>query len=403
MKRHIALKMCLLLAMVILLPLEASADRVQGEKEHSTFNLVEIEKSRVLRKAAIYMDEAPLTVTAHKAKRSTGGLHDFYSEGDYWWPDPDNPEGPYLRRDGMTNPDNFVAHRRAMVRLSEIIGTLTSAYLITGESTYASHALEHLNAWFVDESTKMNPSLLYGQAIKGRHTGRSIGIIDTIHLAEVARGAKILGERGALPAQDFVKIKLWFTEYLDWLVTHPYGKRERNHPNNHGVCWSMQAAAFADLVGREAELSWIRKQFKTVFLAEMMAADGSFPRELARTKPYGYSLFVLDAMAGVAQIASSDTDNLWSYKLPDGRGLGKGLSFLYPYMEDKSSWPYQKDVLYWDEWPVQQPSLLFGGLNLERPDYLELWSRLDSDPQTPEVIRNLPLRHPLLWVDIDPL
>ena len=72
-------------------------------------------------------------------------------------------------------------------------------------------------------------------------------------------------------------------------------------------------------------------------------------------------------------------------------------------MEDKSSWPYQKDVLYWDEWPVQQPSLLFGGLNLDQPDYLELWSRLDSDPETPEVIRNLPLRHPLLWVDIDPL
>ena len=36
----------------------------------------------------------------------------------------------------------------------------------------------------------MNPSLLYGQAIQGRYKGRSIGIIDTLHLAEVARSAK---------------------------------------------------------------------------------------------------------------------------------------------------------------------------------------------------------------------
>jgi len=106
-------------------------------------------------------------------------------------------------------------------------------------------------------------------------------------------------------------------------------------------------------------------------------------------------------MAGVAQIASTERDSLWTYELPDGRGLRKGLSFLYPYMKDKSSWPYQKDVLYWDEWPVRHPSLLFAGLHFTQADYLELWKHLEPDPTTPEVIRNLPLRHPLLWVKID--
>jgi hypothetical protein len=363
------------------------------------FDLFEIERTRILGKGEAYLDAAPVTVTAFAAERSSGGPHDFYSEGDYWWPNPEDPEGPYVRRDGMTNPDNFVAHRRAMVRLSEIVGTLASAWLITGDSRYAWHALGHLQAWFVDEPTKMNPSLLYGQAIKGRMTGRSIGIIDTIHLAEVARGAKILGERGAIPARDFEAVKSWFSAYLDWLTTHPYGQRERIHPNNHGVCWSMQVAAFADLVGREDELAWIRNQFKTVYLQEMMAADGSFPAELARTKPYGYSLFVLDAMAGVAQITSTLEDDLWTYELPDGRGLRKGMSFLYPYMADKAAWPYAQDVLYWDEWPVRHPSLLFAGLRFGEAAYLDLWRRLDPDPGTPEVVRNLPLRHPLLWVN----
>ena len=365
-------------------------------------DLVKIEKPRILEKASVYLEEAPLTVTAFPAERSTGTLHDFYSEGDYWWPDPKNPDGPYVRRDGMSNPDNFVAHRRAMVRFSEITATLTSAYLISEDARYASHAREHLTAWFVDDSTRMNPSLLYGQAIEGKMTGRSIGIIDTIHLVEVARSAKILGENGALPPADYEAIKAWFSDYLGWLTSHPYGVREQHHPNNHGVCWSMQAAAFADLVGQTEILEWVRNQFKTVYLQEMMAPDGGFPAELGRTKPFGYSLFVLDAMATVAQIASTPEDNLWTYALPDGRGLARAMDFLFPYMEDKSSWPYPEDVLYWVDWPVRQPSLLFAGLQLERSDYLELWKRLEADPETPEVLRNLPVRHPLLWVDVFP-
>lgn len=370
-----------------------------AESALASFDLFEIERERILEKASAYLDEAPLTVTAQRAERSAGGLHDFYSEGDYWWPDPENPDGPYVRRDGISNPANFVAHRRAMVRLSEIVATLTSAWIITGEEAYASHANEHLLAWFVDPPTRMTPNLLYGQAIKGRVTGRSIGIIDTAHLVEVARSTEILGKRGALPTRDFERIKGWFSDYLDWLTTHPYGKQEQVHPNNHGVWWSMQVAAFSTLVGRETELEWIRNQFKTVYLPEMMAADGGFPAELQRTKPYGYSLFVLDGLAGVAQAASTEADDLWAYELPDGRGLRKGVSFLFPYIKDKSAWPYSEDVLYWEEWPARHAFLLFAGLAYSNPDYLQVWASLDADPTTAEVIRNLPLRHPLLWVD----
>jgi len=129
-----------------------------------------------------------------------------------------------------------------------------------------------------------------------------------------------------------------------------------------------------------------------------MAQDGSFPAELRRTKPYGYSLFVVDAMAGVAQIASTPQEDLWTFALPDGRGMRKALEFIYPYMQDKSKWPGKHDVLYWDAWPVRQPSLLFAGLKFHNLDYLKLWQGLKADPETPEVIRNVPLRHPLLWV-----
>ena len=152
-----------------------------------------LDAPRIISTADSYLKESPSTVTAFTCPRSPGGLHDFYSEGDYWWPDPAHPDGPYIQRDGMTNPDNFVDHRHAMIRMSMQVGTLVSAFRISGDSKYANHAIEHLHAWFVDEKTSMNPNLKYAQAVKGVATGRSIGIIDTIHLIEVARSVTVSG------------------------------------------------------------------------------------------------------------------------------------------------------------------------------------------------------------------
>jgi hypothetical protein len=79
--------------------------------------------------------------------------------------------------------------------------------------------------------------------------------------------------------------------------------------------------------------------------------------------------------------------------------MKQAMEFIFPYIEDKSKWPGKHDVLYWDEWPVRQPSLLMAGLHFNRPEYLQLWQKLKADPQTPEVLRNVPLRHPLLWAE----
>lgn len=361
-------------------------------------NLEAIEKPRIMKKALEYMLLQPETVTASIASRSKGTKHDFYSEGDYWWPNPEDLSGPYIRRDGQSNPENFIQHRLSMIRLSEIIGTLASAYLIKGDIQYVEHAAKHLNAWFVDKGTKMHPSLKYGQAIKGRHEGRSIGLIDTLHLVEVARGAKILMSSEHFPKESRKNIKNWFATYLDWMNTHPYGQKEREHPNNHGVCWSLQAAAFADLIGNRSQLEWVKTQFKEVYVKEMMDKKGGFPAELARTKPYGYSLFVLDAMAAIAQLTSDNQDDLWKFQTKDGRGMKLAMEFISPYIEDKTTWPLQPDVLYWHDWPVRHPSLIFASEAYDNVNYLNNWLGLEADPTTYEVLRNLPIRHPLLWM-----
>ena len=344
-------------------------------------------KKDILSEAQKNLSEKPVTVTSYQSERSAGGRHDFFSEGDYWWPDSSNPNGPYIQKDGLTNPDNFVAHRKAMIRFSKIVANQTSAYLITGKTIYAKQAINHIKAWFVDTNTIMNPSLLYAQAIKGKVTGRGIGIIDMIQLIEVAKSIQILEKTNLIPTDDRLKIHQWFTNYLNWVTTHPYGIDERNAKNNHGTCWIMQVSAFADLVKDKALLDYCKDRFLNVIIPNQMDERGAFPLELKRTKPYGYSLFNLDAVMTIAHIYKINTP-----------ALKKSIEFLYPYVQDKKNWPYPKDVMYWDEWPVATPFLLFGYIQYNEPNWLNTWKALSHFPTNEEVIRNLPIRNPLIWL-----
>src|SRR5262245_2805016 len=316
------------------------------------FDVAAFDRKRVLSAAEKYLGEKPVTITESTSERSAGGKHDFFSEGDYWWPDPKNPQGPYIQRDGMSNPGNFIDHRRLLMRLSLQVPALVAAWKLAGNQRYATHAATHLQAWFVDPDTRMNPSLQYAQAIQGRVTGRGTGIIDTIHFVEVARAIELL------PQMD--DVKTWFARYLAWMTTHPYGIEERDTKNNHATCWVMQVAAFARLTANAALMQFAQERFKTILVPTQIAADGSFPLEIARTKPYGYSLFNLDAMATICQIldgpanhlrqgsggreaghddpssargGSSAGDRLWTFELPDGRGMRKALGFMAPFIE----------------------------------------------------------------------
>ena len=355
-------------------------------------------KDMEIARAKAFLSSIPVTVTDSYCNRSAGGLHDYYSEGDYWWPNPQNPKGPYINKDGQSNPNNFSNHRHAMVRFSEIVSTLVSAWLLTGENVYADKSLEHLNAWFVDTTTMMNPNMLYSQAISGRVTGRSIGIIDAYHLVEVAQSVKLLGEKGVIPNEEFGKIKNWFSQFLKWMTTHKYGIKEMNAENNHGTCWLATVSAMASLTENKPMIEMCKNRFKKVLLPDQMNLNGSFPRELKRTKPYGYSLFNIDAFCNVAEILSTSEDNFWTFETSNGKSLKKGMEFIYPFIADKSKWQYKQDIYIWDKWPERQSSLLFAGLAYNNQQYIDTYLKLPANSTNPEVIRNLPVRHPVIWI-----
>ena len=148
----------------------------------------------------------------------------------------------------------------------------------------------------------------------------------------------------------------------------------------------------------EARLAECRRQFKELFVPKQMAADGSFPQELRRTKSYAYSIFQLDNTTTLCQVLSTPADDLWEFELPDGRSIRKAVSYLYPFLADKSKWPLKPDVQAWDGWPARQSCLLFAGLAFGDSQYLELWKNLQPDPVDEEVQRNIAITQPVLWM-----
>jgi hypothetical protein len=353
-----------------------------------------VERGRVMRLAKEWASAEPQTITAFPSAKSPGGMHDFFSEADYFWPNPANPDGPYKEIDGKSNPANFQEHRRAMIRLSVAMPALAAGYRLTRRKEYGRAAAAHLLAWFVTPETRMTPNLEFSQGYHGGPTGRSYGIIDTLHLVEVARAAGFVRE--FLSVAQWAALQGWFREYLAWMKTSEKGIRERDATNNHSICWALQAAEFARLAEDEATRAEVRKRFIETQLPMQMAMDGGFPREMARTKPYGYSIFNFDAAAMLCW--SLGKEEMERFKLADGRGMCKAAEFLEPYLADKSKWPYPHDVQHWESWPVRSPGLLFCGLACAKPEYVALWKTLDPDPTDPEIIRNYPVRQPLLWV-----
>src|SRR6266576_6629002 len=134
-------------------------------------------------------------------------------------------------------------------------------------------------------------------------------------------------------------LRKWFADYLGWMTTSKNGLEERDAKNNHGTCWVMQVSEFAEFTGKRELTEFCRKRFKEVIVPDQIAGDGSFPQELRRTKPYGYCLFNLDAMATICQTLSTPSDNLFV-------DMQKAMEFMYPFIASKKTWPYPPDVMY---------------------------------------------------------
>lgn len=346
-----------------------------------------IDHDRILHAAALYLTQPPVPLTALPCTRSPGTPHDFYSE-----------ESEDQKTDD-SKPPVFTAHRDALLNLSLYVPALTAAFVLTHEERYAQRAAAHLKAWFIEPATSMTPSMAYAQTISPAKTGRPEGVVEAVHLAEVAQSIPFLTNSEALSAANLAALQQWFAAYLDWLNTSRLAGLARDQKNHHGTSWLLQAAACASLDAKDDRpLTILRHQFKSATLRAQILSDGTFPRELSTSNPYRNSLFNLDMLAAICLLLSTRFESVWTYELQDGPGMRSAIARHYPFILNRGKWPYPADATHFNDLPLRQPSLLFAARAYNRPEYADLWKTLPPDPAFPELLRTFPIRQPLLWV-----
>jgi hypothetical protein len=364
--------------------------------------VAQIDHDRILRLANQALRLKPPAITDHVATNSAGGLHDFFSQADYAWPNKTNVTGlPFVGHDGESNPNVFSHHRMAMRDMKDAVAALAAAYFLTGDDKYPKKSAELLKVFFLDEKTRMNPNLQFAQAVLGASSGNAYGVIDTLHLAELPVAVRFLEKSPAFPRDVDSGLKKWFADYSEWITSSTNGVKEMNNANNHSIACYVQLASFAKFTGDEKLLERCRARFKEVLLPNQMTNNGSFPRELARTKPYGYSIFQADNVAALCVLLSTPDEDFWKFTLPDGRSPKTMMDFIYPYLADKNQWLADgrpKDVTHWDNWPMRQPCLIFAYAEFGDEKYFNLWKKLEADPVDLEIRRNVAITQPLLWL-----
>jgi hypothetical protein len=248
-----------------------------------------------------------------------------------------------VQRDGERNPEvDSGTDRQDVEKTFDSAYDLSLAWYYTGDARYAEKAGQVLRTWFLDPATRMNPNLNHAQFIPCKYDGRAIGIIDFSQSYTSVLDALALLESGApgWTAKDRSGMARWNTAFLDWLRNSDFGKQEATATNNHGTFYDLLLAGLAYATGdRElARRTVLDARLKRI--APQIAADGSQPQELTRTRSWHYSTFTLVAHARLAAIGRNAGVDLWAYQGPEQESLFKAVGYLLPAATGAAAWPH---------------------------------------------------------------
>lgn len=303
------------------------------------------EDKQLLQKADSLLTIKPFSVVNKKVLPPSEDKHDYMSIGPYWWPNPDTPDGlPYIRKDGEINPETRNNHTDFVEKSNffSAVKTLKKAYTISNKKKYANKNIVLIKAWFLNDETKMNPNVNFGQYLPGDSEGRCFGIIEFGGLTAVLHFLEIAKANNLLDSETEKGMHIWFTEYSNWLKNSKLGKQEAIRKNNHGTHYDVQLLSILVYLNQIEEVKNYLSTTTKARIFSQIEPDGSQPLELARTKSFSYSAMNLHGFLELVRLGKKVDVNLWEFTSNDGSSIKKGYQFLVPYLLKEKKWPYKQ-------------------------------------------------------------
>ncbi|MFC4721690.1 alginate lyase family protein [Geojedonia litorea] len=302
------------------------------------------------------LEQPTVNVVDEGAVPPSGDPHDYYSYSPYWWPNPENPDGPYIWRDGEVNPDRKTSDITRIEAMVDRVTSLIPAWYFTGDERYAESAVEQLRTWFLDPETKMNPNAQFGQKRRGHDYNSPSGVLEVWRMHWVIDCAILLESYAGWTEDDAKALRSWFSQFATWMVESPTGIEESMQPNNHGTWYNAQLILYA-LYGNNFDLARQHLDAMPTRIFSQVFIDGRQPQELIRTRSLNYSIFNARALITVARLGRHLDYDLFAYRSLEGRSIKLAVDYMTPFILGENDWPIVQirpqsnesaAQLYWD-------------------------------------------------------
>jgi len=295
------------------------------------------------------LKDAPLESVVSKTVNSpSSDLHDYVSHATYWWPNPNTSDGhPYIQKDGYSNPDGLNYDKDKLRRLAYLVYHYGILAVLTDEQIYLDTINKHLENWFLNPQTLMNPNMEHGQFIPGIVKGRPEGIIDYTanftYALNMLYNLRVLGKLDSDIDQGLIK---WHTEFHQWLTTSKIGLQEYESKNNHGTFYDIGVIAIEQFLGIADKTS--KTRFIVNRIIPQIDLNYTLPKETARTKSISYSLMGAKGFLDFAKIYNN---------------LHKKDKDMYDYVLPTIKWVYNSAIINQNNWKFPQVTTYDKGID----------------------------------------
>ena len=340
------LALCLLLACPAKAekPLLWNMDRLYSIKSDETYSKV---KSGFVWNAKNFLD-SPAVVLTDKPTKFVSDARYYASVGPYWWPDPNNPGGPYIRKDGLINPETNDYDGPKLSLMMRRVKAFAVAFYLTDEFVYKDAMVSQLRAWFLDPVTGMIPSFQYAQIHPGSNgnIGSPAGLIEAYAFNDVLEAIRLVNSQSAIDRKTMEGLKTWFGRFAGWMMESYLGRAEYYASNNHGIAYDVLLANIAAFIGRKDIIEGITNDFRWMRLESQIMPDGSQPMELARTRSYHYVIYNLVHIVDFC-ILQENLGN--KYYQNNKEIIDSAFLWTEPYIGHPEAWTWIENKTKWDE------------------------------------------------------
>ncbi|HVK99589.1 MAG TPA: alginate lyase family protein [Dongiaceae bacterium] len=214
--------------------------------------------------------------------------------------------------------------RHALDRMIQGVCTTTLAGVLAPNPHYLARAALLVRTWFIDPASRMNPHMRFAQCIpNAAAAGRPWGIVEFRNLWPVLDAMTLLRRAGALSAQEFASLQHWFGEFLDDVTRHATALED----NNIAIWSDLLTASIAAFLGRHQQAATILADVPLRMSTQLLPFAVPH-RELQRSRPLHYSLFLAQGLACLAWLGRSLGMDLWRYQATQHRSVALLIRFL---------------------------------------------------------------------------